>query len=335
MRNILFSAALLVLFVSCGDKKSSEDKMLLDSSGNINNVSVVIDNELWNGSIGDAIRNVLTTPIYGLPQDEPMFTINQIPPSVFSGFVTKNRTILKIEGGKNEGFEVLSNVYAKPQKVIVVSGNTKEQLISAITDHASKIVNTFKSEEIAERQRQMSKSPHKFTAIQEKLGLTIQFPSAYRIAKETDDFFWIRKDITTGTTNLMIFTVPFSVIKRNDSLIGQIVKLRDSIGKAHIRGRQDGDVKTDGEKVESYMTTENSYAPFLLETIVDNKPAIETRGLWDLKADFMGGPFINYAIEDTVNKRWVFVEGFAFAPSVEKRNYMLELEAIIKSVKIK
>lgn len=334
MRNFFFSALLLTLIVSCKDKDSSDKKMVLDSSGSINNVSVVIDNELWDGSIGDAIRNVLTAPIYGLPQDEPMFTISQIPPSVFSGFVTKNRTVLKIEVNKETGFEVLNNVYAQPQKVIVVSGKTREQIIETINDNASKIVKTFRNAEIAERTRQMAKSPHSFTSIQKKLGLTIQFPSVYRIAKETNNFFWIRKDITTGTTNLMIYEVPFAAIERNDSLVSQIVKLRDSIGKEHIKGRQDGEIKSDGETIESYLTTEGSYAPFISETIVDNKPAIETKGLWDLKADFMGGPFINYAIEDKINKRWVIIEGFAFAPSVEKRDYMLELEAIIKSVKI-
>jgi hypothetical protein len=49
----------------------------------------------------------------------------------------------------------------------------------------------------------------------------------------------------------------------------------------------------------------------------------------------MSGPFINYAIEDKVNDRVVIVEGYVFAPSVAKRDYMFELEAIIKSVSIK
>ena len=82
------------------------------------------------------------------------------------------------------------------------------------------------------------------------------------------------------------------------------------------------------------MITEESYAPYLFEINLDNKPTYETKGIWDVKNAFMGGPFINYAIEDKINKRWVVIEGFAFAPSVEKRNYMLELEAIIKSAKI-
>lgn len=334
MRHILFSAILLIVLVSCKEKKSTEDKILLDSSGNINNVSVVIDNELWDGSIGEAIRNVLAAPIYGLPQDEPTFTISQIPPSVFSGFVTKNRTILKIEVNKEAGMNMFNNVYAQPQKVIVISGKSRQEIIDVINDNATKIVETFRNEEIAERQRQMNKSPHPFKSIKEKLGFTIQFPSAYRIAKSSDNFFWIRKDITTGTTNLMLYTVPLNDIKQNDSLVNQIIKIRDSVSKLHIKGRQDGEIKATGETIESYMTTEKAYAPFVYHTSINNKSTIETKGIWDLKEDFMGGPFINYAIEDKKNNRWVIAEGFAFAPSVEKRDYMLELEAIIRSIKI-
>jgi len=309
--------------MSCGDKKSNE-KFLPDASGAINNVSVVTENDLWDGRVGEAIRNVLAKPIYGLPQDEPTFTISQIPTSVFSGFVTKNRTVLKIETNKEAGITISDNVYAKPQKVIVVSGKTKEEIIDVLKANETKIIDIFRNEELSERLRQMAKSPHNFETIKEKLGLTIEFASVYRKAKETDNFFWIRKDITTGTTNLMIYELPYDAIKRNDSVVNQIIKIRDSIGRAHIEGPVEG----------SYLITENAYTPFHGETIIDNKPTLETKGLWDVKNAFMGGPFINYAIEDKINKRWVVVEGFAFAPSVEKRNYMLELEAIIKSVKI-
>ena len=323
MRYFLLLVLSLTLLMSCGDKKSNE-KFLPDASGAINNVSVVTENDLWDGRVGEAIRNVLAKPIYGLPQDEPTFTISQIPTSVFSGFVTKNRTVLKIETNKEAGITISDNVYAKPQKVIVVSGKTKEEIIDVLKANETKIIDTFRNEELSERLRQMAKSPHNFETIKEKLGLTIEFASVYRKAKETDNFFWIRKDITTGTTNLMIYELPYDAIKRNDSVVNQIIKIRDSIGRAYIEGPVEG----------SYLITENAYTPFHGETIIDNKPTLETKGLWDVKNAFMGGPFINYAIEDKINKRWVVVEGFAFAPSVEKRNYMLELEAIIRSVKI-
>jgi hypothetical protein len=335
MRKIIFSAIALILLMSCGEEKKKDQSMLPDSSGNMSHVSVVLSNEMWDGSVGEAIRNILGTPIYGLPQDEPMFSISQIPSSVFSGFVTKNRTILKIELNKSASVKVADNVYAKPQKVITVSGKTKEEIISTLNTNSEKIIEIFRKTELDERMRQMGQSKHTFTAFEEKLGLTIDFPSIYRIAKESDNFFWIRKEITTGTNNLLIYDLPYDAITRNDSTVNQIIKIRDSIGQLYIRGRQDGELKADGDKIDSYMVTENAYTPFYGETIVDNKPALETKGLWDLKADFMGGPFINYIIEDKINNRWVVVEGFAFAPSVEKRNYMLELEAIIRSVKIK
>ena len=54
-----------------------------------------------------------------------------------------------------------------------------------------------------------------------------------------------------------------------------------------------------------------------------------------MKNDWMSGPFLNYAIEDKINNRYVVLEGYAYAPSVNKRDYMFELEAILKSVKIK
>ncbi|RED48958.1 DUF4837 family protein [Seonamhaeicola aphaedonensis] len=335
MRKIFLSAIVLLLVLSCKDKNSASDKFLFDSSGNINHVSVVVENDLWNGSVGEAIREVLTQIVYGLPQDEPMFTLSQIPPSVFSGFVTKNRTILKVEMDGNSGMDIMENVYAKPQKVITVSGKSKQDVIDVISENAEKIVNTFRAMEIEERQRQMAKSPHHYvTKIKEKLGLTIQFPSIYDLAKSEDNLFWFRKNITTGHAHIMIYDLPYGALKRNDSTVTQIIKIRDSIGQAYFKGRLDETVDANGNKISSFMVTEDAYTPFHAETIVDNKPAYETKGIWELTNDFMGGPFINYTIEDKVNKRWVGIEGFVFAPSVEKRNYMLELESIIKSVKI-
>ena len=325
MRQIILVLVSFILLASCNEGKSSNKNLLSSSSGKINNLSVVIDNDMWLGNVGEAIRNTLASTVYGLPQDEPLFDMGQIPPSVFSGFVTKNRTVLKIEKGKDAEVKIEDDVFAKPQKVVVVSGQNNQEIIDMITDNTEKIINAFKSEEVKEKQRRIRLSLHKNKTIEAELGLTINFPSAYRIAKSDKKFFWIRKDITTGTTNLMLYELPFDGIKRNDSIINSIIKIRDSIGKVHIPGPIDG----------SYMITEEAYAPLLFETIIDNKPAFETKGIWEVKNAFMAGPFVNYIIEDKINNRLVVVEGFAFAPSVGKRDYIFELEAIIKSIKIK
>jgi hypothetical protein len=49
----------------------------------------------------------------------------------------------------------------------------------------------------------------------------------------------------------------------------------------------------------------------------------------------MAGPFITYAIEDKVNKRYLIADGYVYAPSLSKAEYVFELESIIKSIKIK
>ena len=101
---LLFS---FLLVLSCGNNSGSNQKLLPDSSGNINHLSVVIDNDLWEGSVGETIRNTLAAPVDGLPQDEPLFAMSQIPPVVFSGFATKNRTVFKVVKGGEASVKIL------------------------------------------------------------------------------------------------------------------------------------------------------------------------------------------------------------------------------------
>jgi len=56
--------------------------------------------------------------------------------------------------------------------------------------------------------------------------------------------------------------------------------------------------------------------------------------MWDIENEFMAGPFVNYAVRDTINKRYLIIEGFTFAPAERKRNLQFELESIIQSVRI-
>jgi len=48
----------------------------------------------------------------------------------------------------------------------------------------------------------------------------------------------------------------------------------------------------------------------------------------------MAGPFVKYFVEDIINNRWIVIEGFTFAPSTKKRDYMFELETILNTIKL-
>jgi len=324
MKKLLLVMLSISLLTSCSNGTKSK-RVLSSSSGNINSLSVVTDNDLWASRIGDEIRGVFSAEVIGLPQQEPLFTMRQMPPMVFTDFATKNRTVLKIERDSLADTKILKNVYATPQTVVVISGNSAKEIVGEIKKNAERIISSFKSTEIKEQQRRMGKSLFEDKSIEDALGLTINMSSAYRIAKQDENFFWLRRDIKNGDANLMIYQTSLDAVSDGENAINDIIKMRDSIGKIHIPGPIEG----------SYMITEEAYTPFLNTTIIDNKPAFETKSTWEVKDAFMAGPFVNYAIKDEVNNRLIVLEGFVFAPSTAKRDYIFELEAIIRSLKIK
>ena len=322
MKSVIILIISAVTLLGCN---TNSNVVLSASSGNINNLSVVIDNNLWEGSVGDNIRSLIGVSLYGLPQDEPLFTLRQMPTSIFTGFVRKNRIVLKVLKGEEPGTQFYKDSYAKPQKMVVVSGFTNNEIIDQIKENADKIISVFKFEEIKEKQRRILKSINNNNNIETVLGVTMDFPSAYRVAKEEGNFFWLRRDIQTGTINFLVYEIPLDQFTQKDNPINEVIKLRDSIGKAHIPGPLEG----------TYMITEEAYTPTISKTLISERDAYETRSTWQVKNAFMAGPFLNYVIKDEQKQRFVVFEGFVFAPSVGKRNYMFELEAIAKSIKFK
>jgi hypothetical protein len=139
---------------------------------------------------------------------------------------------------------------------------------------------------------------------------------------------WLRHHLKSGiargagNNNILVYSLP---LDEQNSIADSIIPMRDAIGEKYIPGSKEG----------MYMITEAAYTPFTIETEIEEKMAYETRGKWEVKNDFMAGPFLNYAIVDKEHDRLLVVEGFTYAPSVDKRNFLLELEAIAKSVQIK
>lgn len=319
MKKIIFMLCMSLLW-ACDEHKV----VLPSSSGNINELSVVMNNDLWQGKVGETVREHFARNVRGLPQQEPLFTLSHIPPEVFNGFVRKSRIFLKIQKDDPTGVGVLMDSFARPQTGIVVSAPTNEKLVALLDQHASSIISKLKQQELEEKQRRIQKSLNSDKKLEKTLGVSLKFPTAYRYAKSKEDFFWIRKDLANGSMEILVYEVPMSVIDKDTNVIGNIIKMRDSIGKKYIPGPTEG----------SYMITEKAYAPYLFQTKVDGKFAYLTKGTWEVENAFMAGPFINYAVRDTANNRYVVLEGFVFKPSARKRDNMFALRAILESAEI-
>ena len=302
----------LITALSCSD---NQQKLLPSSSGNINNISVVTNDELWEGAVGEVIRENFGRPIYGLPQIEPIFSLSHIPSKVFSGFATKSRTILKIDISENEGVFNFKNSYASPQRIIQITANSPDKIIEIINENLNSIYSTMYFNEIQEKQRRISKNLNKTEAIKNNTGVSLKFPSAYRVAKADTNFVWIRRDTETGSVNLFIH--------RQTNLTEQsIIEKRDSISKIYIPGPVEN----------TNMSTDLIYTPNTREINVGGKQVYETRGLWEIEGQFMAGPFLNFQIK-LGDDDFIMLDGFVYSPGSTKREYIFELEAIMRSLK--
>ena len=60
--------------------------------------------------------------------------------------------------------------------------------------------------------------------------------------------------------------------------------------------------------------------------------AVEMRGLWRMENHFMGGPFVSLSVLDPDGDNIIHAFGYVFAPNFNKREYLREVEAMIKSL---
>ncbi len=325
MKKFFLFFVVTTFIISCDKKtdKNSNQKILPDSNGRISALNVVLDNNLWEGAVGNAIRDLLAKPTEGLPQDEPVFNISHLPPKTFSGFTTKGRNILIAQLGNDNQFSMQENVYAKPQKVVFVVGKTESDLIGLIRENSEKIIENFKSGDVVETIRRINKSLLGDESLKDSLRISLPIPTAYRFAAKTKTFFWIRKTIQEGHMNIVAYELPYRDFSDEQAVLNFVIKTRDSIGKERIPGPAEG----------SYLITEEAYSPFIKKDMIDGRKCWETKGTWEVKGDFMAGPYVSYLIDDKTNNRLVVLEGFVFAPSALKRDNVFELESILRSVK--
>ena len=317
----IFKAFLTVLIIVSCDKEVKNFKP--QSSGRINSISVIIDKPSWDGKIGDAIRDKYASEFIGLPQVEEAFTLNYIPYEAFTGFGRTARNVIYINKKKQDKPRMIRDRYARPQLFLEVSGLDNESIIQGISSSFEFSSAQFQNGEITENKNRILNSLLKDTGL-DSLNISLKIPSAYSVFKNEPETVWLQKPLKNGTSNLIIKDLKSSVSDFEKINLNDVVSLRDSIGKEFIPGRVEN----------SYMITEKEYLPYISYQTVNGFEAIETRGTWEVKGDYMGGPFINYIIKDTLNNSLLYVEGFVFSPSQRKRDKMIELEAVIKSMVI-
>lgn len=329
MKKLLFILMFpLGLIFSC--KQGKNDMILPRSVGNTNKILTVIKTSDWLGKVGDEIRTVFGEHQVGLPQPETLLSVGQVAPEGFTKVMNINRSVLIIQKADKEAVIVKKDIYAKPQTIVYATAKDEYDLVQLIRKRGKEIIQVFKNEDLKFTQHLFENEKLDETTFKtvQNLDVSLTIPKSYRLVKDSLDFLWLRQHLKSGiargdgTNNILLYSVP---LRDREKIADNITSVRDTIGKKHIPGSKEG----------MYMITEQAYTPFTYESEIDGKKAYETRGKWEVKNDYMAGPFLNYTIIDEKNNRLVIFEGFTYAPSINKRDFIFELEAIAKTLKIR
>ena len=320
MNKTLFLFLLVSVLVSCQKKT---DTLNQENANDINTISVIIDDQLWNSEVGDSIRNKFASPVLGLPQEEPLFTIKQFPLKLFEGFSTGSRNMIIVKKNDKNLFQIKANEFAETQNSFHISGKSTNEILFLLEKHTAEIIKRMRETEIKANQLILSDSLQNTDKIKKKFNVDLSIPIEYDYVRRRKNFIWLKKEITSGNTSILIYQIPYNSI-RDKNAVNDIVKVRDSIGKLYIHAKNNN----------AKMMTEEAYFPYFSKIKWNEYDVYETKGTWEMNNDFMSGPFVNYAIKDKANNRILVLEGFCYAPSKEKRDLMFELESIIKTIRI-
>jgi hypothetical protein len=322
IKTVVLTISLVAFFFTL-DSCNGETQPSPEIKSDINSLAIAIDDQLWSGEIGDSLRKKFAAPVDGLPQEEPLFTIQQFPIRLFDANKTSNTNLILIKKEEETSYKFVQNRYFEPQNLVIISGKSNAEILNFIEENGDSLVNIFRETEIKRNQDLISQNLVSDEKIRKRFKIALNVPSTFEYVVEKPNFIWLKKEILSGNTSILVYKVPFKTLLKDNNIVNNIIAMRDYVGSKYIRGKEHN----------SRMITEESYSPYFDVTVIDNKRAYETKGTWELKGDYMSGSFINYAILDRKKREFIIIEGFCYAPSTSKRDLMMELEAIIKSVK--
>lgn len=316
---------ILILQAACTKKKDEVEGKLNTSFGNRNEVVVVMDDSLWIGATGDSIRAKLAKPTIGLADEEPIFDLVQLDPKIFSTRAKNARNIVLFSTQTAHEFILEKSLNASPQNFFFVRAKTNHDLVKLFNKNADSIISVFKTSELNEEMHETVRtSTQDLSELKDFFGCTVKIPNAYHLQVENEfPFLWYQKDLSSGNLNIVMYEFPISEIENSKGSIEQhLIEARDYIGREFIKTAKDS----------AYTITDQVLPPLITKQKVQDLPAYQILGNWNTINDFLKGTFVCYAIRDEYYKRYLFIEGYINNPFKNKRDQLLELEAIIKTI---
>ena len=212
------------------------------------------------------------------------------------------------------------NVYCRPQLIVFLTAPSDQAFIELVADRHRQIATLLNEQEFSRERRLLAKK-HSLKVKQQaekQFGISILAPPDIDQIKTGHNFFWASASQQDLRLNICIYTLPLCNLTQE-----LFVAARDSVMKANIPGAHEGQwMETDSRTVSSQQLPAH-----------DGRPAhMEVRGLWDMRDDALGGPFVSYVQLDERHDLLLVTEGFVLAPEERKRPHIRKLEAALQTV---
>ena len=270
------------------------------------------------GDTDNIVTKMLTEDVTGLPQPEPLCRLIQVKKGKTRGnyLLVRTRIIVNI-GVRDFSVTLHHDENAAPQNIIRITAQSAQQLRERLNgERLRQIVDEVELKHLADI---ISGNPSKQNRemqdeIKKMFGIDIKIPAAMNASKKAKDFIWISNNASSGMQNLLVFKVK-SEERRAGKVKSEERRMKNSNAfHADDKALIDSILRTNmpGETDNMYMVI----------------PHLSERGLWEMKGDAMGGPYVMRRIHNNL-----YIIAFVYAPEMKKKILIKQLEAAISTIK--
>ena len=260
------------------------------------------------GDTDSIVTRILTEDVPALPQPEPLCKLIQVKKGKTKGsyLLVRTRIIVNITD-KDFAVKLNHDENAAPQNIIRINARSVQQLRERL--NGEKLRQLVDEAELKHLAEMISNNPSKQNKemqeeVKKTFGLDIKIPVSMNASKKAKDFIWISNNASTGMQNLLVMRVKSEERRMKNSNAFHVNDKAqiDSILRTNMPGETDS----------MYMVI----------------PVLSERGLWEMKGDAMGGPYVMRRIHNNL-----YIIAFVYAPEMKKKILIKQLEAAISTIK--
>jgi hypothetical protein len=256
-----------------------------------------------------------------------MFEMYNIPESAINKTFKAMHAIFILDINKDFKeplLEAKKDLWSQPQLVIKITAPDENSFYEVFDERKDGFLEAYIDLEIRRTNNffKMAEDHTLGAKLMEKYGIALDVPGGFAVAFENEDFIWLRQTMhkvkQDAELGIIIHKTPYT--DTTAFTAENILDLRDTLTFNYLPGPSEG----------SYMATSRDIIPpvSIRKSDYITDFAVETRGLWMVVNDFMGGPFINYTFTDPENQYLIMLDGYVYNPNGLKRNFVRQLEAI-------